>query len=322
MSFRYTQEELDIAKSVDLVSIAEYLGFTPKKVGSYYTFKEIDSMRIFNRNSWYRFSKKNENGYFCGSQIEFLEEFAGLSFRESVKWLLDYTGYRKNYSDIDQKKGLDICKGINEDKHLVLPEASETNNHIYTYLNQKRGISSSIIDFFLDKKLIYESAKYSNVVFKGLDSGGKVRFASMRGIHDTPGKKPFKYDVVGSDKNYGFNISSANSDSIAVFEGAIDLISYLDISQDYDLNMLALGMTSDKPLERFLKEHSNVRSIILYLDNDKPGRDASNVICNKYTNLGYQVNQRSAPGQYKDINEWLVSTKLSLADVPKNQIVL
>ena len=55
MSFRYTQEELDIAKSVDLVSIAECLGFTPKKVGSYYTFKEIDSMRIFNRNSWYRF---------------------------------------------------------------------------------------------------------------------------------------------------------------------------------------------------------------------------------------------------------------------------
>ena len=43
---KFTDEELEIARSVDLVSIAERQGFTVKRVGSYYTLKEHDSIRI------------------------------------------------------------------------------------------------------------------------------------------------------------------------------------------------------------------------------------------------------------------------------------
>ena len=47
----------------------------------------------------------------------------------------------------------------------------------------------------------------SNVVFKGNDKNGVTRFASMRGVFDKQGK-PFKCDVTGNDKNYGFNAVS------------------------------------------------------------------------------------------------------------------
>lgn len=42
----FTNEELAIAKSVDLTAVAENLGYTVRKVGNYHTLKEMDSIRI------------------------------------------------------------------------------------------------------------------------------------------------------------------------------------------------------------------------------------------------------------------------------------
>ena len=52
--------------------------------------------------------------------------------------------------------------------------------------------------------------------------------------------KPFKCDVTGNDKNYGFNVVNVNSTELVVFEAAIDLMSYVDIFTDYESNKLAL----------------------------------------------------------------------------------
>lgn len=59
---------------VDLVFLAERLGFTPKKIGTgKYNLKEMDSLVIFNRKTWHRFSGKgNKTG---SDQVDFLEEF-------------------------------------------------------------------------------------------------------------------------------------------------------------------------------------------------------------------------------------------------------
>ncbi len=49
----YTEEELQIAKSVDLTAVARRLGYTVVRVGSMYTLKEMDSIRIYNRRVLY-----------------------------------------------------------------------------------------------------------------------------------------------------------------------------------------------------------------------------------------------------------------------------
>lgn len=69
---RFTDMELAIAKSVDLVSVASHMGYTPKKIGKYYTLKEMDSIRIYNRSHWFRWSMKDVKGENGGSQIDFL----------------------------------------------------------------------------------------------------------------------------------------------------------------------------------------------------------------------------------------------------------
>ena len=204
---------------------------------------------------------------------------------------------------------LTIQKQAEERKPFVLPEPAGDNSYLISYLNQERGISRAVIDLFLKDGLIYESRHYHNVVFKGNDKNGVTRFASMRGVFDKQGK-PFKCDVTGNDKNYGFNVVNENSTELVVFEAAIDLMSYVDIFTDYESNKLALGMLADAPLETFLREHPQITSIRFCLDGDEPGRKAAAELMRKYYELGYEVEDCPPPAGYKDYNEWLVAAKL------------
>lgn len=167
------------------------------------------------------------------------------------------------------------------DRKFELPEPAYDNSYLYSYLTKERGLSKEVVDFMVCKELIYESRHYHNIVFKGNDKGGITRFASMRGVFDRQGK-PFKCDVAGNDKRYGVNIANDNSSELIVFEAAIDMMSYMDIFNDYESNMLALGMLGDAPLETFIKEHTQIKSIRFCLDGDEPGREAARcLICKR-----------------------------------------
>lgn len=92
---------------MDLVSIAERQGFTVKRVGSYYTLKEHDSIRIKNRRSWLRFSVPEGQDGHNGDNIEFLRQFCYMDFREAVIYLLNEAGYRyedKSFKDDTSRK--------------------------------------------------------------------------------------------------------------------------------------------------------------------------------------------------------------------------
>lgn len=310
----YTEEELIIAKSVDLCQVAASLGYTVERVGRYHTLKEMDSIRIYNRTHWFRWSRKYDTGENWGSQIDFLKVFAGMEVKEAVLWLLDFVGYR----GLDKEQTLKHQVVIKKDepkKEFILPEAAPNNNYLYRYLHQIRCISKDVIDYFVKTGLIYESKPYHNIVFKGNDKDGITRFASMRGVFDKDGKS-FKCDVAGNDKNYGFHVVNEECTTIVVFEAAIDLMSYMDIYHDFETNKLALGMLSDAPLVTFLKEHPQIRTIRFCLDNDEAGREAAKQLCHKYETMGYQVLESPPPVSYKDYNEWLVEVKTKQRKVP------
>lgn len=179
---------------------------------------------IYNRSHWYRWSRQFDKGNNGGSQIDFLRVFCGMSVKEAVFWLLDFAGYRRIEKPVKQPLVHQVSqKQAEERKPFVLPEPAGDNSYLISYLNQERGISRAVIDLFLKEGLIYESRHYHNVVFKGNDKNGVTRFASMRGVFDKQGK-PFKCDVMGNDKNYGFNVVNENSTELVVFEAAIDLM--------------------------------------------------------------------------------------------------
>ena len=85
--WKFTDEEMEIAKSTDLPDLLEHLGYHLKRSGRYYTTQEMDSLMIKDRRTWKRYS--NDTG---GDAITFLQIFEGKGFRESVDYLLDFNG--------------------------------------------------------------------------------------------------------------------------------------------------------------------------------------------------------------------------------------
>ena len=309
----FTSQELELAKSVDLVAVAASLGYTPKKIGRDYTLKEMDSIRIYDRSHWYRWSRAGEKGHDGGSQIDFLREFGGLDIKDAVFWLLDFAGYQRVENGREEKKPLfHVIRESHkeqEKRNFVLPVPNKDNRRVREYLYQKRKISYPTIDRFIDEGLLYESRDHHNAVFQGKDKDGNTRFASMRGTYDPEGGKPFKCDVAGNDKHYGFNVTDDEGKMLLVFEGAIDLMSFADMFRTKGLNMLALGMVADAPLERFLEEHAQIETIVFCLDNDEAGRKATEQLMQKYYELGYEVKDGAPRQEYKDYNEWLVAKR-------------
>ena len=88
--FRFTEREMDIAKGTDLPDLLTHLGYQVRRVGSYYTTREMDSLRIKERRTWRRYS--NQTG---GDAIAFLQEFCGKDLREAANYLLAFNGPRE-----------------------------------------------------------------------------------------------------------------------------------------------------------------------------------------------------------------------------------
>ncbi len=307
---RFSSEELRVAKETDLCDIAGRLGYTVKRIGHYHTLEEMDSMRSYNRRSWFRWSREHDSSGRGGSQIDFLKEFAGMGTREAVFWLLDFAGYGRDAprtGSTGLRHQVQTVSGTGK-KEFALPAPSGGNSYLYHYLNQERALGREVIDRFVNAGLIYESAGFHNIVFKGNDRDGITRSAYMRGVHDRNGKA-FKCDVAGSDKNYGFNIFREESSEVMVFEAAIDAMSCTDMFPKHGKSLVALGMLWDAPLATFLSEHPQVRYITFCFDNDAPGRKASESLMEKYYGLGFDVGEKRPPEQYKDYNEWLRAAK-------------
>lgn len=278
----YTREQIDDMKArCDLVELARYCGYTPIRKGNTYSLKEHDSVRIFNHRTFMQFSSG-----VGGDAIVFLQHFNNCTFQEAAERLGDFTGITgmTKQSVLNPRPILDE-KIKQERVPFVLPEAAENYKRLYAYLIKTRCIDKSIVDYCVKNHFIYESAKHHNIVFLSRDKEGNVHHAFMRGTNEAC---PFKSDVAGNNKHYGFNIP-AEGKELRVFESAIDALSEWTLTRDSSVSRLALGGVFDAPLETYLVEHPEIEKIELCLDGDAPGRQAANDISNKYVAKGYIV---------------------------------
>ncbi len=297
----FTAEELKRAKSTDLVQVAERLGYTAKRIGRMYTLKEMDSIRIYNRSSWYRFS--NGTG---GSQIDFLLSFTDMDICEAVHWLLEFTGISSFVTE-QRKEHKEV---------LVLPTPAQTNDYLIQYLSTERMLSDKVIRWFIKNGLIYEEDRTHNIVFVGRDKENVVRQIYKRGTYRyDQSLSSFKCDVAGSDKeHYGFSLYGATRAAVNVFEAAIDLMSYVDLFQDYDTPAHALGCLSKSSLEVFLNNIPEIHTINLWLDTDKGGIEAAKKTSKYFEHKGYTVHIMAQKEGCKDMNETLCSIRKEEGD--------
>lgn len=202
-----------------------------------------------------------------------------------------------------------------EEKHLILPRKLKKAGRVREYL-KSRGIDKEIISKCIEKNLIYEEEYYHNVVFVGYDEMGNARYAGCRATNGSN----FKNDATGSNKRYSFRLESKEkTDTIYIFEGAIDLLSFATFFKLYgqnweDKTMISLAGVyqpakiieqSKVPIsiQKYLDKHPEIKKIVLCLDSDEAGRNASKAL-QTVLSKKYKVIDKP-PKIAKDYNEYL-----------------
>lgn len=237
--------------------------------GNTYCTREHDSLKISN-GKWYWFSR-GIGGY---TALDYLIKVKEMPFMEAVETIMGRAATLPPVVVNTPKK--------EKPKVLLLPQANRCATHAVNYL-ARRGIDHELIDYCIRTGRLYESYPHHNVVFVGLDKYGKPRYANQRGIGSD-----FKGEANGSDKRFSFNVPAENSDTVHLFESAIDLLSYATIRKmegmDWNADHLVSLAGIYKPkenieettlplaLQRYLKDHPEIRRICLRLDNDPTGR--------------------------------------------------
>lgn len=298
----FSKEDIAKARKLDLLTYLE--NYEPDELvrvsGNVYCTRTHDSLKISN-GMWMWWSR----GFGGRSALDYLVKVQGLSVYEAVERILGKS-YCLPSTTIKQEK--------TEPKMLSLPEKADNNDKIIAYLT-RREISKTIIDYCIENGLIYQSKEMNNVVFVGYDESHKARYAAVRGT----GKNRFIGDVSGSDKAFSFRMDNNDSDTLHVFEGAIDLLSYATFSfqQGLDfksLNLLSLsGVSNGNPtkipiaIKSFLDIHENIKRIHFHFDRDIAGRKAARILTDMLSPV-FEVKSSFVPVG-KDVNDYLCYTK-------------
>ena len=238
--------------------------------------------------------------------LDYLVKVKGCSFVEAVETLVGKAAVLPSLTVKPKQK--------TEPRVLLLPDKSASTDKITEYLFG-RGIDYSIIRYCIERGLIFESLPYHNLVCVGFDEKHTPRYASFRATNE----RRILGDCSGSDKHYSFRIADSDSNTVHLFECAIDLLSYATLEKmagrewrtDSLVSLAGVYLPREQiknsstpaALVKFLDDKPQIRKIFLHFDNDNAGRKASlalkTILPSKYEVID------SPPPHGKDYNDFL-----------------
>lgn len=299
MPTQYTEEEYKLAKQVSCLDYLSSNGYEILKHGHQHKLKMHDSLILFDDGGFKWFSKN-----LSGNAITLLNELENIPINEAIKKLA-------TFSNVNVSKNTNIVKNENTKdktetkqverqkvKEFILPEKNTSDKKVREYLIENRKVSKEVVDYAIANNLVYQDKK-GNCIFVGYDEKQEPKFATLRGTYD----KKFRKDILGSEKSCGFSLLNKNSDTLYVFESAIDSLSMMSIQNSTKDNYLSLNGTSIGALDNFLEHNKNIKTIVTCLDNDEAGRGATKKIWSEHKgNYSLKIYNFLA----KDINEQLI----------------
>ena len=294
----FTDEQKILANSVNLEEFLRMRGEKLERVGRehkliYYDSSGKHDSITLRGSTW--FDHKNQVG---GGAIKFMQEFYGMDFQTAVQELL---GQRVTPLSHSPPK----VSAKEEKKEFRLPETNTNMHRVYAYLIKQRFISPDIISHFAKQHTLYEDKEHHNAVFVGIDENGVPRQASKRSTNSYGNS--FRITCQGSDTRYSF-AHFGESKRLYVFEAPIDMMSFLTLYQkDWQKHScIAMNGVYENSVLTALKNHSNLREIVLCVDNDEGGIEAVDRLRDILHENGYPNVKRLAP-EFKDWNECLKS---------------
>lgn len=317
----FTAEECKAAKQNN--NALEYVrrqGYDLVREGSYYRFKDHDSLVFTPEGKWFWNSRRLH-----GSALEFIVQYEGRSFPEAVLILAGDTALSSDYRSCPEPSPLGdrspappptSQKASAAPVEFKLPPPAGDMRRLFGYLCGARKLDYGLVKEMVAQGGVYESLygknpgkELHNACFVSYNNMGVPVSAFQRGI--TTGST-FKGDVPGSSKEWGWLLSGKRPAKLYIFEAAIDAASYVTLRLRHgeypldDGDYLALGGLIFDPIRHYLDAHPHVEEITLLLDGDVWGKAAANRFQDELRELGCRACNRFPPFG-KDWNDTLLA---------------
>lgn len=271
------------AKKLDALSISKKLGMKQGKLTNniawfYYKNERTASLKVdLKLNKWYNFSIGKG-----GNTLDLVIHILNCSVSEALEFLNNESNH---FSFQQQPK---ISNSKDQIKNYSINTVKKLENHALLSYLKSRGISKTIAkNNCLEIHYRIQSKNYFSIAFQNDSNGYEHRNKYLKG---SLGQKEITW-------------INNNSNSINVFEGFIDYLSFLEIGNDKKKeDYLILNSVSNiKKSIDLIKKYKNIN---LFLDNDIAGDIATKKIIEISKN---KVNdKRVSYKEYKDLNEYLI----------------
>ena len=175
--------------------------------------------------------------------------------------------------------------------------------NVFAYLTQSRYIEPDIVQYFVDRKMIYQD-KLKNCAFVSY-RGEEAVFGCLKGTNTFT---PFAGDIAGSDYEWCWYLNNG-SDRLHVTEAPIDTMSRMTMyyKTGIDLQSYDYLALSGAPKYKAVIDHAkanNYKEIIIGTDRDKGGDSAYRAILKMASEEGISAKiTRDSPIMTKDWNE-------------------
>ena len=248
---RSRRERVEIARSRDILDIANELNMELVRDGKDYRWKEHDSLVISpDKNKWNWFSRHQG-----GDVIALVETIREINFNQAIDYLND--GTFKEFTAVEREK---------EPFRYHLQPYEQDFVEARNYLKVNRGLSDETIDFFLEKGVLAQANAMLNnsvepvVVFKTLSSSGEITGATLQGIEENRAKWPArgyaKNIIRNSDGMDGLHVDIGKPNRLIFTESPIDLMSYYEINKDtlQDVRLVSMDGLKEATIGRHLAQ--------------------------------------------------------------------
>jgi len=248
---RSRRERVEIARSRDILDVANELNMELVRDGKDYRWKEHDSLVISpDKNKWNWFSRHQG-----GDVIALVETIREINFNQAIDYLND--GTFKEFTAVEREK---------EPFRYHLQPYEQDFVEARNYLKVNRGLSDETIDFFLEKGVLAQTNAMLNnsvepvVVFKTLTSSGEITGATLQGIEENrdkwPGRGFAKNIIRNSDGMDGLHVDIGKPNRLIFTESPIDLMSYYEINKDtlQDVRLVSMDGLKEATIGRHLAQ--------------------------------------------------------------------
>ncbi|WP_353148607.1 toprim domain-containing protein [Chryseobacterium sp.] len=230
-------------------------------------------------NVWHLFSEG-----IGGTTTDFMRKYLNTSVKGVLEWASN-----QNFSSFQPQ-----IKVPKPNPTYRIDRISDIqNSNLMQYLHE-RGLSAKIYPLIKEIWFTIENKQFYAVGFRNRSEGWELRNAFYKGALNTKDISVFSFQ--GDSP-----MNERTATRVAVFEGFIDALSFVQMQKDFKGDLLVLN--SIALLKKAMEELARYPEINLFLDNDNAGKKCRDTIMEAFPHARDFSHIYAA---HKDLNQYLV----------------